>query len=186
MTAPAYPGDAQSRTAADLTDEQAAALGRVVTRLDEKAVERAARAINDGGYTCAEGGDSPGRYDECPDCKRVCDDLARSALAAALADRANAASAIALGRVVGHMKPAEGVELMARMHGLPMGEVPPVVDLPARTRMVTEPAGAAEREALDELIRWRAVDCTQGVFTDAGILALARLRDVADRLGLAS
>lgn len=33
MTAPAYPGDAQSRTAADLTDAQALALGRVVTHM---------------------------------------------------------------------------------------------------------------------------------------------------------
>lgn len=115
MTAPAYPGDAQARTAADLTDEQAMTLGRVVT----------------------------------------------------------------------HMTAEEALTIMARLHGLPMGEVPPESTITALVRMEVE-QGAREHEAWVELTRWREVDRQHGVFEDAGIMALERLRDVADRLGLAS
>lgn len=45
------------------------------------------RGLNEAGWTCHEGGDNPGFYDECEDCRRVCDDLARAALSAARAAR---------------------------------------------------------------------------------------------------
>lgn len=115
MSAAAYPGDSQARTAADLTDEQAMTLGCVVT----------------------------------------------------------------------HMTADEALTIMARLHDLPMGEVPPESDPPALVRMDIEKA-AREHEAWVELTKWREVDRQHGVFEDAGIMALERLRDVADRLGLAS
>jgi len=93
--------------------------------------------------------------------------------------------AVALGRVVSHMTADEALTIMARLHGLPMGEVPPDADMPALVRMSVE-QGAREREAFDELRRWRSIDRQHGTFTDEGILALMRLRDVADRIGLAS
>lgn len=51
----------------------------------DDAVERAARALNLAGWTCEGGGDEPGRYDECEDCRRVTRPLARAALKAARA-----------------------------------------------------------------------------------------------------
>ncbi|UOE45921.1 hypothetical protein [Agromyces larvae] len=50
-------------------------------------VEAAARALNVEGWTCNGGEDEPGNYDSCPDCKRVCDPLARVALEAARTTR---------------------------------------------------------------------------------------------------
>lgn len=35
-----------------------------------------ARAVNQAGWTCEGGSDEPGQYDECEDCKRVCDTFA--------------------------------------------------------------------------------------------------------------
>lgn len=46
-------------------------------------IEAAAKALNTAGWTCYEGSDEPGQYDECEDCKRYCDTMARAALAAA-------------------------------------------------------------------------------------------------------
>lgn len=46
-------------------------------------IERAARVLNEQGWTCSEGNDEPGRYDACSDCKRVCDEVARVMLTAA-------------------------------------------------------------------------------------------------------
>lgn len=46
-------------------------------------IEAAARALNIGGWTCQEGSDEPGNYDNCADCKRYCDEQATAALAAA-------------------------------------------------------------------------------------------------------
>lgn len=46
-------------------------------------IEAAARALNTAGWTCFGGGMEPGEYDECPDCKKFCDDIATAALAAA-------------------------------------------------------------------------------------------------------
>lgn len=46
-------------------------------------IEAAARALNTGGWTCQEGSDEPGNYDNCADCKRYCDEHATAALAAA-------------------------------------------------------------------------------------------------------
>ncbi|UOE45500.1 hypothetical protein [Agromyces larvae] len=53
-------------------------------------VEAAARALNVEGWTCNGGEDEPGNYDSCPDCKRVCDPLARVALEAARTTRQEA------------------------------------------------------------------------------------------------
>lgn len=50
----------------------------------DEMVERAARNINLNGWTCYGGTDEPGRYDECEDCRRVCNELARDVLEAAL------------------------------------------------------------------------------------------------------
>ena len=46
-------------------------------------VEAAARALNAEGWTCYQGRDEPGNYDECEDCRRVCAGPARTVLAAA-------------------------------------------------------------------------------------------------------
>lgn len=115
MTAPAYPGDAQSRTAADLTDEQAMTLGRVVT----------------------------------------------------------------------HMTADEALTIMARLHGLPMGEVPPESTITALERMEIE-QGAREHEAWVELTRWRRTEMALDVDSREWHEEIGRHRDVADRLGLAS
>lgn len=54
----------------------------------EPSVERvkaAARTLNLNGWTCDGGSDEPGNYDECEDCQRCCDALARAALRSAAA-----------------------------------------------------------------------------------------------------
>lgn len=49
----------------------------------EAAVRAAARTLNLNGWTCDGGSDEPGNYDECEDCQRCCDALARAALRSA-------------------------------------------------------------------------------------------------------
>ena len=51
-------------------------------------IERAARAINTGGWTCEYGTDEPGRYDECAGCRSVGEVMARAILSAALGEEA--------------------------------------------------------------------------------------------------
>lgn len=55
------------------------------TPLNTDAVTAVARALNEAGWTCYEGGMEPGKYDGCEDCQEVCNELARKALAAYLA-----------------------------------------------------------------------------------------------------
>ncbi|MGO2030622.1 MAG: hypothetical protein ACTH2A_06715 [Glutamicibacter ardleyensis] len=55
------------------------------TPLNPDAVTAVARALNEAGWTCYEGGMEPGKYDGCEDCQEVCNELARKALAAYLA-----------------------------------------------------------------------------------------------------
>lgn len=50
--------------------------------MNQELIETAARALNHAGWTCFEGSDLPGNYDECEDCRRVCDDQARAVIAA--------------------------------------------------------------------------------------------------------
>lgn len=52
------------------------------TPLNPDAVTVVARALNEAGWTCYEGGMEPGNYDKCEDCQEVCDKIARKALAA--------------------------------------------------------------------------------------------------------
>lgn len=115
MTAAAFPGDGKARTAADLTDEQA----------------------------------------------------------------------VALGRVVSHMTADEEMTVMARIHVIPMGEVPPDADMPALVRMSVEQE-AREHTAWIELLRWRREERVLDVDSPQWHDAIGRLRDVADRIGLAS
>lgn len=46
-------------------------------------VKAAARALNAAGWTCMEGADVPGQYDDCMDCQQTADAAARAALVAA-------------------------------------------------------------------------------------------------------
>lgn len=56
----------------------------------EEEIAAAARTLNRNGWTCNEGQDEPGRYDECEDCRHICLRLARAALEAARATREGA------------------------------------------------------------------------------------------------
>lgn len=47
----------------------------------EDQLDRAARALNDAGWTCAGGSHEPGQYDDCDDCRKCCIDVAREVLA---------------------------------------------------------------------------------------------------------
>lgn len=49
-------------------------------------VKAAARTLNVNGWTCDEGNDEPDNYDQCEDCQRCCDALARAVLRAAAAE----------------------------------------------------------------------------------------------------
>lgn len=51
--------------------------------IPEAAVQAGARALNDDGWTCFGGVHEPGQYDDCDQCKRVCDRQSRAALTAA-------------------------------------------------------------------------------------------------------
>ena len=55
------------------------------TPLNTDAVTAVARALNEAGWSCYEGGMEPGKYDGCEDCQEVCNELARKALTAYLA-----------------------------------------------------------------------------------------------------
>lgn len=50
----------------------------------EEKVEKGGVAANDVGWTCYGGAHEPGSYHECPECKKVSDQLARCVLTAAL------------------------------------------------------------------------------------------------------
>lgn len=49
-----------------------------------------ARALNNEGWTCDYGSDVPGQYDECDECKRVCDLQADALLASPVIRRIQA------------------------------------------------------------------------------------------------
>lgn len=50
---------------------------------NQEQIETAARALNHAGWTCCGGfGCEPGIYDECEDCRRVCNETARAVIAA--------------------------------------------------------------------------------------------------------
>lgn len=92
---------------------------------------------------------------------------------------------VALGRVVSHMTADEALTIMARLHGLPAGEVPPQSAITALERLEAE-QGAREHTAWLELLRWRREEQVLDVDSPEWHDAIGRLRDVADRIGLAS
>lgn len=55
----------------------------VLAGVTEEMVEAGARALNAEGWTCYQGADEPGNYDDCEDCRRVCAGPARAVLVAA-------------------------------------------------------------------------------------------------------
>lgn len=56
----------------------------------EEKVKKGGVAANDVGWTCYGGAHEPGSYHECPECKKVSDQLARCVLTAALGGGDNA------------------------------------------------------------------------------------------------
>ena len=56
---------------------------RVAQPPTDAEVEAAAQVLNSEGWTCHGGGHEPGNYDNCLNCRRVCQQTARAALEAA-------------------------------------------------------------------------------------------------------
>ena len=52
--------------------------------LRDETIERVAQVLNTVGWTCADGAHEPGQLDTCTDCRRICHELARSAISAAV------------------------------------------------------------------------------------------------------